>query len=228
MRRHLSYANVAATLALVFAMSGGAMAANSYLINSTKQINPKVLKKLKGNAGKAGTNGAAGANGAPGATGLAGTSGAAGAKGETGLKGEKGEPGSKGEPGEPGPLVTTLPSGKTLRGSFAVSEEATATSQVARADVSFPFPLAASPTAHVITVGGTPTTECPGSVESPQAEAGNLCIYAVQEVNLSKGIEVSDPTSGGSGASEFGWYARIEAATASGARAIGTWAVTAG
>jgi hypothetical protein len=29
MRRHLSYANVAATIALVFAMSGGALAANS-------------------------------------------------------------------------------------------------------------------------------------------------------------------------------------------------------
>ena len=52
MRKRLSYANVTATLALVFAMSGGAMAANSYLINSTKQINPKVLKKLTGNAGQ--------------------------------------------------------------------------------------------------------------------------------------------------------------------------------
>lgn len=46
MRHRLSYANVAATLALVFSMSGGALAATHYLINSTKQINPKVLKKL--------------------------------------------------------------------------------------------------------------------------------------------------------------------------------------
>ena len=58
MRRHLNYANVIATLALVFAMSGGALAANHYLINSTKQINPKVLKKLKGNSqGKTGATG---------------------------------------------------------------------------------------------------------------------------------------------------------------------------
>jgi hypothetical protein len=42
-RRRLSYANVVATLALVFAMSGGALAASHYLVNSTKQINPKVL-----------------------------------------------------------------------------------------------------------------------------------------------------------------------------------------
>jgi hypothetical protein len=45
-RRHLSYANVTATLALVFAMTGGALAANHYLLTSTKQISPKVLKQL--------------------------------------------------------------------------------------------------------------------------------------------------------------------------------------
>jgi hypothetical protein len=45
-RRHLSYANVTATVALVFAMTGGALAANHYLLTSTKQISPKVLKKL--------------------------------------------------------------------------------------------------------------------------------------------------------------------------------------
>ncbi len=73
--RRLTYANVVATLALVFSMSGAAVAANHYLITSTKQISPKVLKSLKGSngrngaagpAGPAGTNGAAGAPGAPG------------------------------------------------------------------------------------------------------------------------------------------------------------------
>ncbi len=78
LRRHLSYANVAATLALVFSMSGAALAANHYLINSTKQINPKVLRKLKGNSGP---------KGATGATGTAGTAGAAGAKGAQGEQG---------------------------------------------------------------------------------------------------------------------------------------------
>lgn len=46
MRRHLTYANVTATLALVLAMSGGAFAAKHYLVNSTKQIDPKVLNSL--------------------------------------------------------------------------------------------------------------------------------------------------------------------------------------
>ena len=69
MRRHLSYANVAATLALVFSMTGGALAAKHYLISSTKQISPKVLKKLKGATGKTGPQGV------PGLTGPAGKEG---------------------------------------------------------------------------------------------------------------------------------------------------------
>ncbi len=81
MRKRITYANVAATLALVFSMSGGALAANHYLISSTKQISPKVLKKLKG---------ATGAKGATGTTGATGKEGAPGAKGETGTKGETG------------------------------------------------------------------------------------------------------------------------------------------
>jgi hypothetical protein len=68
-RRHLNYANVVATLALLFAMSGGALAAHHYLISSTKQIKPSVLKSLKGNTGKtgpAGPGGPAGKEGTPG------------------------------------------------------------------------------------------------------------------------------------------------------------------
>ena len=38
---------VIATIALVFAMSGGAYAAKKYLISSTKQISPSVLKSPK-------------------------------------------------------------------------------------------------------------------------------------------------------------------------------------
>lgn len=81
MRRHLTYANVAATLALVFAMSGGALAAKHYLVNSTSQINPKVLKKLKGRTGKTGATGKAGLAGAVGNQGKDGASGKEGPRG---------------------------------------------------------------------------------------------------------------------------------------------------
>ena len=86
MRKRLSYANVTATLALVFAMSGGALAANHYLITSTKQINPSVLKKLTGKAGAPGSAGATGATGPGGATGPAGATGGTGKEGPAGAR----------------------------------------------------------------------------------------------------------------------------------------------
>lgn len=45
-RRGLTYTNVTVTLALVFAMTGGAYAASKYLITSTTQISPRVLSQL--------------------------------------------------------------------------------------------------------------------------------------------------------------------------------------
>ena len=69
MRRHLSFANVAATLALVLAMSGGAYAAKHYLITSTKQIKPSVLaaaaRQARGRGARPGAAGTAGRQGRP-------------------------------------------------------------------------------------------------------------------------------------------------------------------
>ena len=89
LRRHLSYANVVATLALVFAMSGGAMAASHYLITKTGQIKPSVLKKLK-------ATGPTGPTGTPGSPGLPGAAGARGAGGPAGETGKEGSPGKNG------------------------------------------------------------------------------------------------------------------------------------
>jgi hypothetical protein len=80
LRRHASYANVAATLALVLSMGGSAVAAKHYLVNSTKQISPKVLRALRGKTGPAGV---AGAPGAPGGTGKEGPQGKEGPHGAT-------------------------------------------------------------------------------------------------------------------------------------------------
>jgi hypothetical protein len=43
----MTYANVAATLALMFSMGGGALAASHYLITSTSQIKPSVQRSLR-------------------------------------------------------------------------------------------------------------------------------------------------------------------------------------
>jgi hypothetical protein len=72
MRRRLNYANVTATLALFFAMTGGAFAAKHYVLNSTKQINPKLLSVLKGKPGPTGPAGANGPQGQEGSKGLTG------------------------------------------------------------------------------------------------------------------------------------------------------------
>ncbi|HWX88375.1 MAG TPA: hypothetical protein VNX67_09385 [Solirubrobacteraceae bacterium] len=88
-----------ATLALFFALSGGALAASHYLINSTRQINPKVLKALRGDVG---TPGAAGQRGPAGQIGPSGPQGQEGPKGSEGQRGEKGEPGSASFEGKEG------------------------------------------------------------------------------------------------------------------------------
>jgi len=81
MRSKLTYANIVATLALLFAMSGGAIAASHYLITSTKQFSPKVLSKLHGARGKTGAQGAQGAQGPQGVQGPKGDTGATGLTG---------------------------------------------------------------------------------------------------------------------------------------------------
>jgi hypothetical protein len=126
-RRRFNATGVVAVLALVFAMSGGAYAASRYVITSTKQISPKVLKSLQGRAGRAGAAGVSGAQGPAGPVGPqgpAGAAGAAGVRGETGSKGPQGEPGKPGEQGpqgEPGPLLETSPAGKTFKGDWSAA-----------------------------------------------------------------------------------------------------------
>jgi hypothetical protein len=71
MLRRPSPASIIAILALFVALGGTAYATKHYLITSTKQIKPSVLKKLKGKAGKNGTDGINGTNGSNGSSGAA-------------------------------------------------------------------------------------------------------------------------------------------------------------
>lgn len=75
MPRRPSPATVIALIALFFAFGGSALAAGHYLINSTSQIRPSVLRKLHGPAGQPGAPGPAGAPGAAGAPGPQGSPG---------------------------------------------------------------------------------------------------------------------------------------------------------
>jgi hypothetical protein len=179
---HVTPATVIAGLALVFAMSGGAYAAKKYLITSTKQISPSVLKQLQGKAGAGGVPGAAGAQGS------AGPAGSGGAKGETGPAGAKGETGTKGSAGVTGPTGSpwtvggTLPSGATETGTWNVGSMS-AHGGFFTVAISFPIPLsAASSKAHAFDLKETQEEQfgssgCKGSLEHPTAPAGTLCVY---------------------------------------------------
>ncbi|HEY3830406.1 MAG TPA: collagen-like protein [Solirubrobacteraceae bacterium] len=111
-RKRFTYANLALTIALVFAMTGGAYAAGKYVITSTKQISPKVLKSLKGANGRIGASGPAGAQGAQGVPGV---------KGETGAPGSAGAEGKVGANGE-SVTAKTLKVGETACGRLGGSE----------------------------------------------------------------------------------------------------------
>jgi Collagen triple helix repeat (20 copies) len=174
-RKYFTFANIAMTLALVFAMSGGAYAAHRFIITSVKQISPKVLKALQGKPGPAG------------ASGPAGPQGPAGAKGENGVNGKDGTSGAPGESvtakevstkvktcaeqggsefkvgstttlacnGRTG-FTETLPSGKTEQGDWSLSEHVSATglAGIVVSAVSFSIPLEAAPTPHYVRANG--------------------------------------------------------------------------
>ena len=178
-RSRLTYTNLAVTLALFFALSGGAMAAGHYLITSTKQISPKVLKALKGAPGPSGAAGAAGAAGAQ------GPAGPGGAKGETGAVGAQGPTGPTGPQGPAGTtgFVKTLPKGETERGVWNISGNASAEGGLVAGSVSYAFALKTAPVKHYIRVGEALPAGCTGSVEAPGAEGGNLCVFANEEEN---------------------------------------------
>ncbi|HWW89373.1 MAG TPA: hypothetical protein VNY35_01165 [Solirubrobacteraceae bacterium] len=234
-RRRLNYANVTATLALVFSMTGGALAASHYVINSPKQINPKILKRLRGETGpigaqgKAGPVGEEGAAGKEGVTGREGAAGKEGAEGRQGAPGKEGPSGKEGAPGSSGPLLPILPSGKTVKGIFGgAGAVVTESNNAVELTISYPIPLAASPAAEVIPPGGSPTASCPGSAAAPAAAAGHLCLY------VSGGHEVNTTavsTYGDDGSRDYRYGAVVYAYPTCKAPCRGefwgTWAVTA-
>lgn len=88
-----------ALFALALVTAGTGYAAKKYVITSTKQISPSVLKALKGNAGPAG---------------------AAGAKGDQGPQGPQG---SQGPAGQQGPRALRVPlERRALRGRRVARE----------------------------------------------------------------------------------------------------------
>lgn len=84
-----------------------------------------------------------------------------------------------------GPIVSTLKSGQTLRGAFAVGGAGEKLS-VAIGGQSFQFPLTNTPATNVINPSTATNPACQGlgSGQTPAATAGNLCLYVTNSTNL--------------------------------------------
>jgi hypothetical protein len=88
--RRPSIPTLLALLALFFALGGTAIAARHYLITSTSQIKPSVLKALKGKVGSAGPQGPMGQQGPAGPAGATGPQGPAGPVNLSGIRSVEG------------------------------------------------------------------------------------------------------------------------------------------
>jgi len=190
LRRHLSFANVVSLMALIFSMSGGALAAHflrhtvpHYTITSTSQISPKVLKKLKGETGEIGP---------------------VGPQGPTGLTGSRGQTGGRGEP-----APSILLSGQTESGLFGV-RGSTGTGSLSET-LTFRVPLAAGlDHLHVLfTKVGTPIPNCLGQ---GLAGKGYLCLYSTvsTEVGEPKAFD-AESSERGEGAGKLGFTLEVQA-----------------
>jgi hypothetical protein len=124
-----------------------------------------------------------------------------------------------------GPIVATLKSGQTLRGVFDLGDTAAAGGDLTRTAASFQFPLQTSAAATVLQPGQT-SANCGGlgggAAQTPQATAGNLCIYVTKAENLDEAAPLVAENNTRLG---FGLVAKAKAIGAY--SAYGQWAVTA-
>jgi hypothetical protein len=239
MRRHFSFAGLIATLALVLAMSGGAWAAKKYLITSTNQISPSVLKKLKGATGPQGLPGTPGSPGAKGDAGAPGTNGTNGLSvtmtklnpGDLNCK----EGGAKfavgaGTPtfacnGSPWAAGGTLPSEATETGMWSFGVNPPERQYVS---VGFAVPLETpieAANVHYIKTEGEDAVDCPGSLTEPAAAPEQLCLYKKFGNNIEDLTPALLTTGGATIIAEPTLEAITEGFLIFG---LGSWAVTAG
>jgi len=126
---------------------------------------------------------------------------------------------------EVAPLLGTLRSGQTLRGMFNLGGTAAAVSAKAESGQSFQFPLTNAPTVNVIDPATTTTIACPGlsggNAQTPQAAAGQLCIYVTGKTNA------ATPTVPAGTLTRLGFGLESASLAAGDFAAVGQWAVTA-
>jgi hypothetical protein len=172
--RHFSYANVAATLALVLSMGGVSVAATHYLIHSTHQISPKVLRALKGRSGSRG------------ALGPEGPQGQLGPQGQRGVEGRTGPEGVS--------SLSTLPSGRSESGVYGLRPDGGEAVANGTMGESVTFALALEkdiPEERVVYNDvATTSTHCAGP---GHAATGYLCLYSSAHNGVATPAVIVDP-----------------------------------
>ena len=247
MRFRPSPAMIVAIVAVIVAASASAVAAvqitGRQIKDGTvqfKDLSKSAREQLRARGGQ----GPQGPQGAQGAQGAKGDAGAAGDKGDPGIKGD---PGTKGDPGADGAslfIAGTLPSGTTVRGAWGGRYiTAVAGMQQNSYLLSYSFPLKAPQKLRdsdvqfgAGTAGpvGDADPACTGSVASPTAPAGKVCIYVNEGPNGTRsnvtltGFKLS-AAGVNTDADAYGFEVRmVDAGTVPGTlRAEGTWAYTA-
>jgi hypothetical protein len=98
-------------IALFVVLGGSAAATTGFIITSTDQIQPSVLKQLRGRRGPRGPRGPAGPRGGSSSASTSFGQGPAGPQGPQGIRGPQGEQGPKGPKGATGAKGATGPKG---------------------------------------------------------------------------------------------------------------------
>jgi hypothetical protein len=127
-------------------------------------------------------------------------------------------------------FLPILPPGESLAGVYAMKGEVGAWPDHIVSAISFPVPLASPPTAHFVPYGSTPPTECPGSVDDPQALPGHFCVYENYTgwVSNTREMIIYDPiTEWGPASSRLGAGLDLQPKNPGTVSSQGTWAVTA-
>jgi hypothetical protein len=241
LRTRFGIPGVISVIALVFAMLGGAYAANNSSGGGKATASAKAKKGPrgpKGATGPAGPAGPAGAAGAKGDAGANGTNGSDGAKGATGATGAQGLTGATGPIGPTGPAGSggggggwskTLPPGETETGAWKILGEGKSEEAY---PISFSIPLttvdAAAIQAKFTDTDGEsgPGAICTGTSHNPTAPAGKICIYISVDELKSKNYTLYSTDFETLGVGTGGALIYTESVTA-GNFAYGSFAVTA-
>jgi hypothetical protein len=113
-----------------------------------------------------------------------------------------------------------VPAGTTIRGNYSIGNAAAQAGRSAGTDsISFGYQLASAPLPAFVPSGASPTQQCPGTYDSPQAQPGHLCVYEETGSNQSSPPEVALVNTVGGIVSLF-------AKDAGASNSYGTWAVT--